>query len=162
MKILSKVEAKEQRQPNVHTNLLKSLDSLFLLYLYNVKNENNNRIYSDLEICSVHWVAVVPKYTLLIISRYRLKRHCFICDERQLYVESTGFIRGHQLFSFYKRNFYNIVSGCTIFEMIYNMMHLSKKPNLTTSDHSTGHMSGQIWPIFIFLKCTRHKLSNDI
>ena len=35
---------KEQRQPNVHTNLLKSLDSLFFLYLYNVKKENNNQI----------------------------------------------------------------------------------------------------------------------
>ena len=36
--------AKEQRQRNVHTNLLKFLDSLFFLYLYNVKQENNNQI----------------------------------------------------------------------------------------------------------------------
>ena len=32
-----KTLTKEQRQPNVHKNLLKSLDSLFFLYLYNVK-----------------------------------------------------------------------------------------------------------------------------
>ena len=48
------------------------------------------------------------------------------------------------------------------FQMMYSMMHLRKKPNLAIFDHSADHMSGQMCPIVIFLKSTRHKLSNDI